>query len=141
MARSEVEHARRSSSGALGLGFEGPLVTEQVQKPEPLEPSGVSGGRWRVLVGVPLAILGVGTLLDGEVNFAIMRGAPSVELWLGAVAALGSLYLLGEWAADRIAAQDDTNDPLPRRVLHLAAMGALWATLTLSALFVLRLAL
>jgi hypothetical protein len=80
----------------------------------------------RILIGAPFLIVFVGFVTDACGGLPVLRGARSPWAWLGGVAGLGTLYLLGEGAVGWVGDRDKVSDPFWKRVLHLIALLSVW---------------
>jgi|SRR5467141_4022313 len=76
----------------------------------------------RLLIGVPLFVIGVGFWNDLLSGLALSRTAMSLISWGGLMLAGGGIYLTGEAGAELIGQRDQTSDPLWKRLLHLIAL-------------------
>src|SRR5260221_14794592 len=85
----------------------------------------------RLLLGVPLFVIGVGFWNDLLSGLALSRTVTSLFSWGGLMLAGGGLYLAAEAGVELIGQRDKTSDPIWKRLLHLIAllafMGALLA--------------
>jgi hypothetical protein len=88
------------------------------------------------LAAVPVVLVAFGLAADLMLGLPIVQHARSPLAAMLGLAGLGVLYVVGEWVGDRIHARDSTDQPLWRRVLHLAAL-LLSAVLLLAAMWLL----
>lgn len=78
---------------------------------------------WPVTIVALLAILiAFGVLLDLMAGAQVSQGSRSWIEWLLWMLGLGGLYLILEAAAEWIERRDTVEDPLPKRIWHLALL-------------------
>ena len=92
----------------------------------------------RVIILLSLFAIFAGLITDLLLGLPVSRGARSWLAWLGGMLALGVVYFLGGWVAERIHARDNVAHPLWNRVWHLLLLLGFAAVMGLLAVAAIR---